>query len=106
MNCGKNPLSSLPVLPNSIKKIFCAENILPYQEILTIDSLNNVKNINAINKFKSTYYKIKYGTRLERYHIKNIRNKEINKELIDIVYSPNFNFYKRLLNSDVTKMFA
>jgi hypothetical protein len=43
--------------------------------------------------------------RLERYYIKNIRNKNINKELIEIIYSPDYNFYKRFLNPNIQKLF-
>jgi hypothetical protein len=33
------------------------------------------------------------------------RKRELHKEMIDILYSPDFGFYKRFLNPDVFKMF-
>ena len=95
--CYDNKLTSLPNLPNTLKLLYCHINLLPFKKI---------EEWNKFNKFKSTYYKIKYGSKVERYYIKNIRNKEINKEVIDILYSPDYGFYKRLLNQDIVKMFA
>ena len=96
LNCSYNQLTRLPNIPNTLKELFCDNNLLLFEDI---------KSWNQFNKFKETYYKLKYGRRLERYYIKNIRNKNINEEMIDIVYSPDFNFYKRLLNQDIIKMF-
>jgi Leucine-rich repeat (LRR) protein len=94
--CSYNELTILPNLPNTLEIIYCYNNLLPFEDI---------KSWNQFNKFKETYYRLKYGRRLERYYIKNIRNKNINEEMIEIVYSPDFNFYKRLLNQDIIKMF-
>jgi Leucine-rich repeat (LRR) protein len=95
--CSYNELTSLPVLPNTLKFLGCKGNLLPFRKI---------EEWNIFNQCKATYYKLKYGSKVERYYMKNIRNKEINQEVIDIVYSPDYGFYKRLLNPDVTKMFA
>jgi Leucine-rich repeat (LRR) protein len=83
--CSGNKLTILPNLPNTLKELFCDNNLLPFEDI---------KSWNQFNKFKETFYRLKYGRRLERYYIKNIRNKNINEEIIEIV---DFNFYKRLL---------
>ena len=95
--CSYNELTSLPLLPNTLKELYSDNNNFI---LLTIEDWNK------FNKFKETYYRLKYSRKIERYYIKNIRNKNINKEMIDIVYSPDFNFYKRLLNQDIIKMFA
>jgi Leucine-rich repeat (LRR) protein len=94
--CYYNKLTSLPILPNTLKELYCYKNLLPFEDI---------KSWNQFNKFKQTFYKLKFSRRLERYYIKNIRNKNINEEIIDIIYSPEYNFFKRLLNQDIIKMF-
>jgi Leucine-rich repeat (LRR) protein len=94
--CINNKLTSLPNMTSSMKYLVCFNNELPFEDVYSW---------NIFNKFKFTYYKLKFRYRLERYYIKNIRNKEINKEVIDIVYSPNYNFYKKLLNPITLQMF-
>jgi Leucine-rich repeat (LRR) protein len=97
LECSNNQITTLPELPNTLKKILCSNNNLSFEDI---------ESWRKFNKFKSTYYKLKYGKKLERYYIKNIRNRCINKEVIDVVYSPDFNFYKRLLDPNIRKMFS
>ncbi len=97
LNCSCNRLTNLPELPNTLENLFCSNNNLPFEDI---DSWR------TFNKFKSTYYKLKYGNKLEKYYIKNVRNRYINKEVIDVVYSPDYNFYKRLLDPNIIKMFS
>jgi hypothetical protein len=57
--------------------------------------LSKIEQNLIIYKFKETYYKIKYGKKLERFYIKNIKNKNVNTELL---YSPKFKFYKNFLH--------
>jgi Leucine-rich repeat (LRR) protein len=95
--CNYNKITTLPELPNTLKHFCCLDNNLPFEDI---------ESWRTFNKFKSTFYKLKYGHCLERYYIKNIRNKCINKEVIDLVYSPDYNFYKRLLDPTIIKMFC
>jgi hypothetical protein len=54
---------------------------------------------------RKIYFISKYSSRLERYYIKNVRNKRINKDFLDILYSPDFKFYKRLLDPTIQKLF-
>jgi Leucine-rich repeat (LRR) protein len=95
--CSYNKITTLPELPITLKHFCCLDNNLPFEDI---------ESWRTFNKFKSTYYKLKYGKKLEKYYIKNIRNRCINKEVIDVVYSPDYNFYKRLLDPNIRKMFS
>ena len=95
--CRQNKLITLPELPNTLKNLECSNNNLPFEDIYSW---------RTFNKFKSTFYKQKYGHSLERYYIKNIRNRCINKEVIDVLYSPDYNFYERLLDPRIIKMFS
>jgi Leucine-rich repeat (LRR) protein len=96
LSCFNNQITTLPKLPNTLEYLFCLDNNLQFEDI---------ESWRTFNKFKSTFYKQKYGHRLERYYIKNIRNRCINKEVIDVIYSPDYNFYKRLLDPNILKMF-
>jgi Leucine-rich repeat (LRR) protein len=86
--CYNNNLSSIPILPKSLKQLVCSENNLPFE---------NIYKWNIFNKFKKTFYTLKFGPKLEKYYIKKIRNKTINMDFLHIVYSPDYNFYKRFL---------
>ncbi len=110
-----NKLDSLPKLPSKLKGLYCDGNNLTtlpnfpdtliqvylYQNPLPFFMLDEWK---IFNRFRSTYYKLKFGPKLERYYIKNNKT-ELHQELIDTIYSPNYNFYKKFLNPDVVKMF-
>jgi len=96
LDCSRNKLTNLPFLPNTLKTINISLNFIYTYIDKNIFTGNSIKKIiNTINKFKLTYYKIKYGSKVERYYIKNIRNKHINLELL---YSPNLKFYKLFAN--------
>jgi hypothetical protein len=97
LSCFNNRLNTLPILPKLLNKLYCIDNDLPF---ITI------KEWYKFNLFKNTYYKIKYGSRLERYYIKNIRNRDIHKEMKELIFCPDYNFYKRFLNPDIVNMFA
>ena len=96
LNCNANQITQLDNLPNTIQKLNCYENPLPSFEL---------EYWKGISKFRKIYFTSKYGSRLERYYIKNIRNKRINKDFLDILYSPDFKFYKRLLDPTIQKLF-
>lgn len=94
--CTFNKLNSIPEIPHTLKLLDCFNNPLPFHYI---------KVWNIFNKFKNTFYKLKYGSKLERFFIKNIRNKRINSDYIHILYSPEYKFYKNLLNPTIQSMF-
>jgi hypothetical protein len=83
--------------PNTLQEGYLHQNQLPF---FMFDQWK------IFDKFRKSFYRLKYGSRLERYYIKNIRNKEINQEAMEILFSPDFSFYKKLLNPDIVKMFA
>jgi hypothetical protein len=124
-NCSNNILQYLPHLPKNLKKLICKNNLLQNLPLLPsslyhLDCENNdieeiinipinVKKLNCKNNLllfddiityriyicKKIYYTIKYGHRLERFFIKNIRNKNIN---IELLYTPKLKFYKQFAN--------
>jgi hypothetical protein len=69
----------LPLLPTSLHFLTCTLNYSVIEEFW---------------RFKETYYKLKYGHRLERYFLNVIkkRKQQINNELL---YSPQLKFYKQ-----------
>jgi Leucine-rich repeat (LRR) protein len=116
LNCNNNQITKLPTLSNSLKELYCCNNKLtrlpnlPYKLRYMYCNNNHlpfedIESWEIFNKFKITFYTIKYGLRLERYYIKNIRNKIINKDFLEILYSPDFKFYKRLLDPTIQKLF-
>ena len=81
--CGNNRLTTLPPLPSYLQDLYCENNLLPFSHIYSW---------RTFDKFRTTYYRKKIGPKLERYYIKNFRNRAINNELL---YSPNLKFYKQ-----------
>jgi Leucine-rich repeat (LRR) protein len=94
--CNNNQITQLNNLPQNLEILYCSHNPL---------SSFRLGYWKGISKFRKIYFTSKYGSRLERYYIKNIRNKIINKDFLDILYSPDFKFYKRLLDPTIQKLF-
>jgi len=84
MYFGTNQLTSLPRLPNTLKILYCWHNLI----------LSTIKGWNTFNKFKTTYYKLKFGPKLEKYFLNVMKKKkqQLNNELL---YSPYLKFYKQ-----------
>jgi Leucine-rich repeat (LRR) protein len=83
--CWCNQITSIPNLPNDIEYFYCWHNNL---------TLSTIQGWNTFNKFKTTYYKLKYGPKLERYFLNVMKKKkqQLNNELL---YSPHLKFYKQ-----------
>jgi Leucine-rich repeat (LRR) protein len=96
LNCSYNQITQLDNLPHTLKELYCSSNPIPSFEL---------DYWKGMSKLRKIYFTSKYGSRLERYYIKNVRNKRINKDYIDILYSPDFKFYKRLLDPTIQKLF-
>jgi Leucine-rich repeat (LRR) protein len=94
--CYNNQITQLNNLPNTLKILYCSHNPIPSFKL---------EYWKGISKFRKIYFISKYSSRLERYYIKNVRNKRINKDYIEILYSPDFKFYKRLLDPTIQKLF-
>jgi Leucine-rich repeat (LRR) protein len=94
--CNNNQIMRLNNLPHTLKELYCSSNPIPSFEL---------EYWKGISKLRKLYFISKYSLRLERYYIKNVRNKRINKDYIDILYSPDFKFYKRLLDPTIQKLF-
>jgi hypothetical protein len=94
--CDHNRMTHLPLLPNGLVNLCCHHNPLPFV------SLESWK---SFQKFEATYYRLKYGRRLERFYVKHVRNKNINRDFMEILYSPDFGFYKRLLDTRTQDFF-
>jgi Leucine-rich repeat (LRR) protein len=116
LDCGDNRLTVLSRLPSTIEKIFCRFNLLSKIEdipvsLIELECMDNelmfedLKSLRILQNFRKRYYLSKFGSKLERYYVKNVRNKRINQDYIDILFSPDFGFYKRFLNSDILKYF-
>jgi hypothetical protein len=114
--CSYNKLTQLDNLPHSLEMLWCdnnqitqLDNLPQNLEILycTYNPLSSfiLEYWKGITKLRKIYFISKYSSRLERYYIKNVRNKRINKDYIDILYSPDFKFYKRLLDPTIQKFF-
>ena len=99
--CNNNQLTELPALPSSLKNLYCNNNQLtelpflpPSLEILHCSNNNfkysfevTIKNINIFNKFKETYFKLKYSDRIERKFMR-YRISKFKEELIQTVFHP------------------
>jgi Leucine-rich repeat (LRR) protein len=96
LDCSSNKIKQLNNLPHTLRRLYCNNNQLSSFEL---------EYWKGISKLRKIYFISKYGSRLERYYIKNIRNKRINKDFLDILYSPDFKFYKRLLDPTIQKLF-
>jgi hypothetical protein len=94
--CYNNQIKQLNNLPNTLRRLYCNNNPLSSFEL---------EYWKGISKLRKIYFISKYSSRLERYYIKNIRNKRINKDFLNILYSPDFKFYKRLLDPNIQKLF-
>jgi Leucine-rich repeat (LRR) protein len=83
--CGDNQLNSLPPLPSCLQALYCGENQLSFTDILSW---------RTFDKFRTTYYRKKFGPKLERYflNIMKKRKQQLNNELL---YSPYLKFYKQ-----------
>ena len=81
LDCSNNQLTELPFLPSSLKILDCSNNNFKYSFKLTI------KNINIFNKFKETFYKLKYSNRIERIFMRH-RTSKFKEELIQSVFHP------------------
>jgi Leucine-rich repeat (LRR) protein len=114
--CSYNKLTQLDNLPHSLEMLWCdnnqitqLDNLPQNLEILycTYNPLSSfiLEYWKGITKLRKIYFISKYSSRLERYYIKNVRNKRINRDYIDILYSPDFKFYKRLLDPTIQKFF-
>jgi Leucine-rich repeat (LRR) protein len=111
LNCSHNKIEKL-ILPEKLDYLYCEFNQLKEIPIIRgklkeLNALGNKKllftDLNSwviISNFKKCYYHHKYGKRLENYYIKNVRNKNINLELL---YSPNLKFYKMKWNEITLK---
>jgi Leucine-rich repeat (LRR) protein len=111
LNCSHNPIEYL-TLPNNLRYLNCEFNNLKEIPLIT-DKLKKLECIGnkaitfqdknawlTISKFKRSYYINKFGKKLENYYMKNIRNKQINLELL---YSPDLDFYKMKWNQVTLK---
>jgi Leucine-rich repeat (LRR) protein len=111
LNCSHNPIEYLHI-PNKLRYLNCEFTNL--KEIpLNINKLKKLECIGikdiyfiklqqwiTISKFKKLFYYLKFGKKLEYYYIKNVRNKKINLELL---YSPDLDFYKMKWNQVTLK---
>ena len=93
LDCSYNQITMLPNLP-TLNTLYCHNNQLPFEDI---------HSWNIFNRFKNTYYKIKYGRKLERYFYNLIKNKKQDIHL-EILYSPKFKFYKQFADPITLKM--
>jgi hypothetical protein len=106
--CEENQITSLPYLPSSLQELYCYDNelatlpILPssLQEFYSGNDLfmfYDISSWRTFDKFRKTYYKLKYGHKLERYFLNVIKKKkqQLNNELL---YSPNLKFYKQFVD--------
>ncbi len=82
-----NCITDLPQLPSSLKVLFTLANNT---------SLEYIDDWKIFQKKRFEHYSKKYSGRVERFYIKNVRNKKINTELL---YSPNLPFYKRFVET-------
>jgi len=58
-----------------------------------------------LRNFKKSYYIGKFGKNLERFYIKNIKNKSLYFDLMHVLFSPDYNFYYRFLDKDAMTLF-
>ena len=89
-----NKFHKIPIIPPLVTTLFMKECIkgLPH---LTLAQYRKIE------KIKELFFILKFSRRLERYYIKNIRNKKLNQELL---YSPVFGFYKQFVNPKTLQM--
>jgi leucine-rich repeat protein SHOC2 len=92
--------NNLCTLPNS----YCLLN-LNYWDFKKNEIDNqNIRHIihtlkcNIKNNFKKTYYIMKYGNFLERFYIKNVKNKNLKTDINHILFCPDFKFYHRFVD--------
>jgi len=86
--CYDNQLTTLPPLPSSLQELSCGSNLLPFNDILSW---------RTFDKFRTTYYRKKFGPKLERYFLTMMkkRKQDIHNELI---FSPELKFYKQFVD--------
>lgn len=65
------------------------------------DELTN----NILKNFKNSYYRAKFGKRLDMLYVKNVKNKNLYFEIMHVLYCPDYNFYLRFLDKDVISYF-
>ena len=118
LDCADNRLSELPPLPLTIKTVNCEYNHLKKicfipESICKLDCANNndlsfydIKSFRTIQRFRSLYYRNKFGWKVEKLYIKNIRNKNINIDYLHTLYSPDFGFYKRFIRPSTLQYFS
>jgi hypothetical protein len=105
LDCSDNQLTSLPSLPSSLQKLYCIVNHLltlpplpsSLQELYcsyNLLSFDDILSWRTFDKFRKTYYQLKYGPKLERYFLNVMKKKkqQLNNELL---YSPHLKFYKQ-----------
>lgn len=89
-----NQLTDLPYLPSSLKVLYTVGNKT---------SLEFLHEWRLYQKRKYEYFSKKFGIRIEKFYIKNVRNKRVNDELL---YSPELPFYKRHLSQNTLNFFS
>jgi hypothetical protein len=99
--CDNNRLSSLPLLPDTIRRLDYSNN--PIYSIITETEINiiNIKQ-QIINKFRYLYYCLKFRTRLRNMLWIKIREPKIQKKynprhLLDML-NDNVDMFVKLLN--------
>lgn len=106
--CSENRLTSLPHLPNSLATLWVENNYLTSLPNFSTSliSLNCAKNPIGIttlqeyrnyDRFKTLYYTCKFGPKIRKF-VATKRNKKFKQEFLEIIYSPNYSFYKQFLD--------
>lgn len=113
--CGDNLVKTLSNLPRNLEKLCCQNNNLIHLNNLpdTLVFLRcegnpllpsyELKYWKGVKRFRKFYFTTKYSSKLERIAIK-IKNREKNEEILEIAFSPDYNFYKMLLEEETRKL--
>jgi Leucine-rich repeat (LRR) protein len=108
--CSQNQLKEIPNLPSTVKELCCTHNQLTSIPIYHTKDLQYLRcrnnqltlvtqdDIETFMPFKKWWYEKKFGLKLERIVMKR-RNNKFKEEYQHVLYSPEYNFYKRFLTT-------